>query len=391
MSTSITDNTAPVDWTDSKKWLWLLGPLLPMLCLLSLLIGYFYDVHLLYWLSPVIGTVIVPVLDFIVGTNKNNPPEEAMEELEASQFYRFILYAFLPSQFAVTIFGVFVAVADSTSGLDYIGLVITLGMVNGLGVNTAHELGHKKVSLDKWLSKVALAPIVYGHFFVEHNRGHHKHVATPLDPASARLGEGFWAFVPRAVGGGIASAWNIEKTRLSRKNKGPWTFENDNIQGWAITVVLFGGLTIWLGWAALPFLLLQAIDGLLMLEMINYLEHYGLCRKFNEKTNRYERCQPEHSWNSDHTVTNLFFYQLQRHSDHHANPTRPYRTLRHFDEAPQLPTGYTGMFLLVYFPPLWFAVMDKRVKAYYNGDLSRANVLPSKRAKFEKEWGTPAA
>lgn len=261
---------------------------------------------------------------------------------------------------------------------DLLGLAISVGIVNGIAINTAHELGHKKDKLDRWLARISLAPTFYGHFYVEHNRGHHKNVATPEDPASSRFGETFWAFWPRTVLGSLRSAWHLEAERLKRFNKGVWSTDNENLQSWALSVVLFGALLIAFGVVVLPYLLIQAVYGFSLLEVVNYLEHYGLQRRKNPD-GRYERCEPEHSWNSNHTVTNLFLYHLQRHSDHHANPTRRYQTLRHFANSPQLPSGYAGMITLAYFPPLWFAVMNKRVVAHYQGDLGRISMDPGRR------------
>ena len=200
-------------------------------------------------------------------------------------------------------------------------------------------------------------------FYVEHNRGHHVRVATPEDPASARYGESFWGFLPRSVIGAVKSGWRIEQQRLARQGHGVWNWRNHNLQAWSITVLLFGGLTAWAGWWMLGFLLFQGVYGFSLLEVVNYLEHYGLCRKKLDN-GRYERCQPHHSWNSNHIVTNVFLYHLQRHSDHHANPTRSYQSLRHFDGLPELPSGYAGMILLAYCPPLWFKVMNPRVVAH---------------------------
>lgn len=160
-----------------------------------------------------------------------------------------------------------------------LGLVITVGMINGIGINTAHELGHKTNSLERWLPKLTPAPVAYGHFFVEHNEGHHKNVATPEDPASSRMGETFWGFLPRTMAGSLRSAWSIEEARLARRGRGAWTTDNENLQAWAMTVVLFGGLTVWLGWLGWPallFLAVQAFYGAGLLEVINYIEHYGL-------------------------------------------------------------------------------------------------------------------
>ena len=159
---------------------------------------------------------------------------------------------------------------------------------------------------------------------------------------------------------------------MARKDLPTWHWRNDVLQAWAMTVVLFAACSLIWGWAALAFLVVQAALGASLLEVINYIEHYGLKRQQDEN-GRYERCQPRHSWNSNHTITNVLLYQLQRHSDHHANPTRPYQALRHFDDSPQLPSGYASMMMLAYIPPLWFRVMNPRVKAHYEGDLSLAN------------------
>ncbi len=264
-----------------------------------------------------------------------------------------------------------------------------MGIVSGIAINTAHELGHKRAGLERWLSKVALAQSGYGHFFIEHNRGHHVRVATPEDPASARLGESFWAFLPRTVAGSLRSAWGLERARLARGGRSSWTLRNDILNAWAMTALLFGGLTAAFGLVVLPYLLAQAVLGFCLLEVVNYLEHYGLLRQRRED-GRYERCRPEHSWNSNNVASNVLLYHLQRHSDHHANPTRRYQALRHVDEAPQLPTGYAGMILIALVPPLWRQVMDRRLLDHYGGDARRANIAPRARARVATRYGAPA-
>jgi alkane 1-monooxygenase len=265
-----------------------------------------------------------------------------------------------------------------------------MGVVNGIGINTAHELGHKRDSLERWLSRIALAPTGYGHFFIEHNRGHHVRVATPEDPASSRLGESFWAFLPRTVIGSLRSAWGIEAARLDRMGRSHWTLRNDILGAWAMTVALFAGLTIVFGPVVLPYLLLQAVLGFSLLEVVNYLEHYGLLRQKKED-GRYERCRAEHSWNSNNVASNVLLYHLQRHSDHHANPTRRYQALRHVDEAPQLPTGYAGMIVLAWIPPVWRRVMDHRLVEHYGGDVNRANIQPRARKRVLRRYAGAAA
>ena len=271
-----------------------------------------------------------------------------------------------------------------------LGLAFSVAMVAGIAINTAHELGHKTKNGERWLSKVALAQSGYGHFFIEHNRGHHVRVATPEDPASSRLGESFWAFLPRTVSGSLTSALHLERLRLDRVGKGFWTIHNDVLNAWAMTVVLFGGLCLAFGIEVLPWLAVQAVVGFSLLEVVNYLEHYGLRRQWDEEKGRYELCRPEHSWNSNNIASNVFLYHLQRHSDHHANPVRRYQALRHFDEVPELPSGYATMIVLAYATPLWRRVMDPKVVAHYGGDLSLANVQPRKRKKLAARWGTGA-
>lgn len=366
-------------WVDGKRYLWLLSPLVPVLVMASLWSYQTSGQGWALWGAFGLIYVLIPTLDFLIGTDKTNPPEDAVAPLEADRYYRLIVALYVPSQFVAVAWGAWIAATHSLAWWEYLGLVISVGVVSGIGINTAHELGHKNVPWERWLARLTLAPVAYGHFFVEHNRGHHIRVATPEDPASSRLGESFWAFLPRTMVGSLRSAWVLEKERLAKSGHGPWTWRNENLQAWSMTTVFFGALTVWLGPIVLPFLLLQALYGASLLEVVNYIEHYGLLRQRDPKTGRYERCKPEHSWNSNHIVTNLFLYQLQRHSDHHAHAMRRFQALRHFDESPQLPSGYASMLLLAYFPPLWSAVMDRRVLAHYGGDVSRANLQPSRR------------
>ena len=267
------------------------------------------------------------------------------------------------------IFGAYLFTASDLSWLGYdgglswparIGVALTVGVLGGIGINTAHELGHKKDSLERWLSKITLAQTAYGHFYIEHNRGHHVRVATPEDPASARFGETVWEFLPRSVWASLRSAWQLEAQRMRRLDKSPLSIDNDVLNAWLMSVVFWGALIAVFGPALIPFVIIQAVFGFTLLETVNYLEHYGLLRQ-KTANGRYERCTPEHSWNSDHLVTNLFLYHLQRHSDHHANPTRRYQTLRSIDGSPSLPSGYATMIALTYVPAVWRRVMDHRV------------------------------
>lgn len=386
MTTPTPSSAAP--WTDRKYLLWLASPFLPLLGFLSLLAGFLLKQPAIYWLMPVFFYAVLPLMDWLVGTDINNPPESAVAQLEANRYYRAIVYAYIPAQYATTIMAVWLATSGDISAASIVALVITAGLINGVAINTAHELGHKRADLEKWLAKITLAPVAYGHFFVEHNRGHHKNVATPRDPASSRMGETFYAFLPRTMIGSLRSAWELEGERLARQGKSVWSLENENLRAWSLTVLLFGALTLWLGTGALAFLAIQAFFGAALLEVVNYLEHYGLLRQWDERTQRYERCAPSHSWNSNNVVTNLLLYQLQRHSDHHANPTRRFQSLRHFDESPQLPSGYASMLILAYIPPLWFKVMNPRVARHYGGDVTKAHLYGPKREQLIRKWQT---
>ncbi len=393
----------PVEqWRDRKRYLWLMGLIPPTAIFLATALvwgfnqlGWTAVAPVWWWIGPLLVYVLLPILDRFFGPDGQNPPDEVMEMLENDKYYRYCTYIYIPFQLASLVVACYLWSATDLSwlGIDgglglisKIGLAISIGCVAGIGINTAHELGHKKDDLERWLSKITLAQSFYGHFYIEHNRGHHVRVATPEDPASSRFGESFWTFLPRSVWGSLRSSWSLEKARLDRLGKKPWTIRNDVLHSWLMSVVLFGVLVAVFGLSVLPFLVLQAVFGFCLLETVNYLEHYGLKRRRLD-SGRYERAAPEHSWNSDHICTNIFLYHLQRHSDHHANPTRRYQTLRSMDGAPNLPSGYASMIMLAYVPPLWRKVMDPKVLAHYGGDITRVNVQPSKRDRILARYG----
>src|ERR1700710_58516 len=380
----------PATWTDPKRYAWLLGLLVPLLPFMAWGLVSLTGLGVFWFWGPLFIFGVMPFLDTLIGKDSSNPPDSVVKYLEQDRYYRWCTYAFIPLQVVALVGGAALLAGDDLGLVEKLGLALTLGCVNGIGINTAHELGHKRASAERWLSKVALAPTGYGHFFIEHNRGHHVRVATPEDPASSRLGESFWAFLPRTVSGSLRSAWSIETARLDRLGKSHWSLHNDILGAWAMTLGLFAVLAIAFGPIVLPFLLLQAVIGFSLLEVVNYLEHYGL-RRDKREDGRYERCLPEHSWNSNNVASNVLLYHLQRHSDHHANPTRRYQALRHVKEAPQLPTGYAGMIVLAWFPPLWRRVMAPRLLEHLDGDVTRANIQPGKREKILARYGTGAA
>jgi alkane 1-monooxygenase len=373
-------------WRDPKRYGWLMGLIVPLLPLISWGLVELTGLGILWFYGPVLVFAIFPFFDIVRGLDDSNPPDSLIKWLEQDRYYRWCTYLFLPLQYAGLVFACWMWSKGGLSTVESIGLAVTTAMVSGIAINTAHELGHKRASNERWLSRVALAQSGYGHFFIEHNRGHHVRVATPEDPASARLGESFYAFLPRTVIGSLRSAWELERVRLARTKQSMWGIHNDILTAWAMTFVLFGVLAAIFGPVVLPYLLIQMVLGFSMLEVVNYLEHYGLLRQKRED-GRYELTRPEHSWNSNNVASNVLLYHLQRHSDHHANPIRRYQALRHVEEAPQLPTGYAGMMVLAVIPPLWRRVMDRRLLAHYGGDVTRANIHPPARERILARYG----
>ncbi|KWF85047.1 alkane 1-monooxygenase [Burkholderia cepacia] len=385
---AMTDGSAS-GWSDGKRYLWLLGALTITLPILAAQLALSTGLHVFWWFGPLFAFGVIPILDTLIGDDRDNPPEAVVPHLERERYYRLIVYLATLVEYVAFFACVWIVGTHALAWYDYVGFALSLGAATGISINTAHELGHKTDRFERWLAKITLAPVAYGHFYVEHNRGHHVRVATAEDPASARYGESFWAFLPRTVTGSIRSAWRLEKARLERLGHSPWTWRNEVLHAWAMTVVVWGIAITMAGKVVIPFLVIQAVYGASLLEVVNYVEHYGLGRR-KLPNGRYERCTPQHSWNSNHVVTNLFLYQLQRHADHHANPTRSYQALRHFDDSPQLPAGYATMILFAYVPPLWYRVMNPRVVAHYGGNMAQSNIKPSIRARVLAQYPATA-
>ena len=375
-----------ITYTDKKRYLWLISMLMPALPLMSVAIFYQTGMQWTLALPLAVSYLIFPLVDHLVGSDTNNPPEELVPQLEADGYYRALTMLTVPLHFVVLGVMAYVVGNNDLHPLSVMVMAIVAGGYSGLGINTAHELGHKHTALEQLMAKIALAVPAYGHFCVEHNGGHHVLVATPDDPASSKLGESIYAFTLREIPSTFVRGWNLEKKRLEKQGKATWSLQNNILQSYLLSLLLQGTLVLAFGWIMVPFLALHNFWAWYQLTSANYIEHYGLLRK-KRGDGRYERCQPHHSWNANYMMSNLALFHLQRHSDHHANPMRRYQSLRDFDDIPELPNGYYGMFLLAYIPKLWFKVMDKRVLAlpHINGDLSKVNILPSKlKATYEK-------
>jgi len=362
-----------LSWSDGRRQLWLVSLLLPMLPLPALWAWFVTGAEAWLWLTPAVVYGLAPLLDQWLAEDANNPPESRIRSLSADRWYRWLTWLAVPAVWLTVGVAAWVAASGVLSAFGWLGLAVSAGWSSGAGINAGHELGHKKNALERWLARFALAPACYGHFVVEHVRGHHRDVATPEDPASARYGESYYRFMLREIPGAFRRAWRLERERLAGLGRGPLDPRNENLQAWALSLLFWGGLLLALGPAVLPFMLVQALFAYSLLSAANYVEHYGLLRE-RLPDGRYERPAPRHSWNSNRVVSNLMLYQLQRHSDHHAWPARRYQCLRHFEEAPQLPTGYFGMFVIALVPPLWRRVMDSRVLAHVDGDWSRVNL-----------------
>jgi alkane 1-monooxygenase len=359
-------------YTDRKRHLWLLSTLFPLIPLVGMGTALWSGQQWMLWLPLLFVYGVIPLLDWMFPSDRSNPPEQLVPQLEADPYYRVLNHLTVPLHFVVLICGAWFVASQELAWGALLAHGLMVGAISGFGINTGHELGHKKNRLDRLAARLVLAVPFYGHFTMEHNIGHHAEVATPEDSASARFGESIYRFALREIPGGLRRGWRLEGERLRRQGPGAWSWRNEILQSYAVSLLLYGALVYAFGVVILPFLLLQAAWAWWQLTSANYIEHYGLLRAKNSD-GRYERCQPHHSWNANHLASNLVTFHLERHSDHHAWPARHYQSLRNFDDVPQLPSGYFGMFLLSYLPPLWRRVMDPRVLALVDGDLSRVN------------------
>jgi len=368
-------------YRDRKRYLWLLSIFVPALMNVGPLLYLRGHKVWVLWLPVAFNYIVMPLADYLVGEDPSNPPETAVAELEEDRYYRYITYAIVPVLWVTYIFAAWFVGRHVLPWYGVLAVILTAGSAGGYSINVGHELGHKQTGLERWFAKIILAPTGYGHFTLEHNRGHHVDVATFGDSASARMGEGLWSFASREMPGAVIRAWSIERQRLARRGKAAWDLSNEILHSWIITLAFYVVMVAWLGIRVLPFLVLSAIWANFQLTCANYVEHYGLLRR-TLTDGTVERCQPHHSWNSNHMFSNWALFHLQRHSDHHTYPGRRYQSLRHFDDLPTLPNGYFGMFTLAYFPPLWFRVMDPRLVHAVEADSSRINFKPAKRSQL---------
>lgn len=330
----------------------------PLIVLLSI-----YSKNYWSFSAVVILFMIIPFLELFTKGSTNNLNTIQEDIAKENKLYDWLIYGLVPLQYLILIYFLF-QVSDASLPFYFkLGATTAFGMACGvLGINAAHELGHRTTWYEQLMSKILLLTTLYMHFFIEHNRGHHRHVSTEIDPASARFGETVYAFYFRSIGGSWISAWHLESEKLKRKNLPFWSTKNEMLVFQIVQILLIVSIWLVFGGNTLFFFLLGSIMGILLLETVNYIEHYGLRRK--KTGDHYERTMPIHSWNSNHPIGRLILLELSRHSDHHFIANRKYQILRHFNESPQMPTGYPGMLLLSLLPPLWFKVMHSRIAAY---------------------------
>jgi alkane 1-monooxygenase len=304
------------------------------------------------WLTLVITFFLIPLLDAAVGTPAPGTPPVI------PALARWIPRLQLPLQAILLVQGI--RMSAGMEPLHLIVFAVAVGAVTGgMGITIAHELAHRPSLLDRLIAKALLVSVCYGHFTVEHIRGHHVRVGTPEDPATAPRGMNVYRFFVRSIVGSFVHAWKLEAIRLAHCGRSAWHPANWTLTGSVLSILLAVVAGWWGGTAGVLLFVVQAVVAIGLLETINYIEHYGLQRR--RVDGLYEPVHERHSWNADFTVSNWILFNLQLHSDHHTDMRRPYEQLRSAPDAPQLPAGYPALLMLALVPPLWFAAMDRRV------------------------------
>lgn len=315
--------------------------------------------------------IMIPGLELFVKADDTNLQRAEEEMVAQDPLYDWLLYLMVPVLYLMLWDFLTLISADKTLSLGTLGKVGAMGIICGaIGINVGHELGHRNSSFEQFLAKVLLLGSLYMHFYIEHNRGHHKKVGTPEDPATGRRGELVYQFWFRSMIMSYLSAWQIENRRVSKKYGTAFSIYNEMAIFTLVQLLLIFTIYWLFGGYALSMFLGAAVLGILQLETVNYIEHYGLAR-LQRGDGRYERVQPWHSWNSNHIVGRLFLFELSRHSDHHFIASKKYPILQHHEDSPQMPTGYPGMMLLSLIPPLWFAIMHKAIEGLPQGTSAR--------------------
>ena len=314
------------------------------------------------WSPMLYAWVLMPTIELFIRPDNNNLSMAEEELAKKDRMYDYLLYIIVVIQFAALF--VFLSSMQTHQLLwwEIAGRICSMGLLCGsFGINVAHELGHRINKYEQVFAKSLLLTSLYMHFFIEHNKGHHKNVATPEDPSSARYNEAVFTFYLRTIIFSYLSAWKIANNEMKKKGLPVLHWKNEMLQTQIIQLLFVAVIVLMFGWLITFYFLAAATIGFLLLETVNYIEHYGLQRKQRADGN-YERAMPQHSWNSNHILGRLMLFELSRHSDHHYLASKKYQVLQHHDDAPQLPTGYPGSMILAMLPPLWFYVMNKKIR-----------------------------
>ncbi len=334
--------------------------LIPVIIFMLAIIS-FNSIGLACYTAMLFAWVVVPGLELLLAPDPTNlsATEEALAKDDP--VYDWVLYSIVVIHIATLFYFLNSMQSHTLSLSDKIGRIMTMGLLCGtFGINLGHELGHRVKPHEKWLARIALMSSLYIHFYIEHNKGHHKRVATPEDPSTARFNEPIYEFWFRSIINCYTGAWKIANRETGKKGKPVFSLHNEMLQVQLIQLLFVVLIYLLFGFTIMLYFFMAAVFGILLLESVNYIEHYGLIRK-HLPGGKYERPMPEHSWNSDHLIGRLLLFELSRHSDHHYLASRKYQVLRHHDDSPQMPTGYPGMILLALVPPLWFRVMNRKV------------------------------
>jgi len=341
-----------------KKWTYLFVYLLPITVFASFNLSGFYT-----FLPIIIFYGFVPLLELIIPANHNNSID--IDKRLASKYFDIILYLAIPIQ-VIFLFYFFNKIGGQHSMTENVGMTLSMGLMCGVfGINIAHELGHRNTWYERLMAEILLLTSLEMHFIPYHNNGHHYNVATPTDPATARKWEPVYLFWIRSQIGSYFMAWRLENKRLKQKGKPALSLQNKVFVYSLVQLIFVTFIYYVYGTNTCLHFIAAAIFGILLLETVNYIEHYGLLRKKNEK-GRYERVMHRHSWNSDHPLGRAMLFELSRHSDHHYKASKKYQSLVSLPDNPQMPTGYPGMMLLSLIPPLWFWKMNKRIELISN-------------------------
>lgn len=339
--------------------------LTPLLVFLLAMLA-FNSTGILTYAAVFFAWILIPAIELMLPPNPRNLSAAEEELARKNPVYDWILYCIVMLQILSVFYFLYQMKTEASilSISDILGRVLTMGLLCGtFGINVGHELGHRVKPHEKWLARFSLMSSLYIHFYIEHNKGHHKRVATFDDPSTARYGEPVYLFWFRSIKNCYLGAWEIANRETRKKGKPVFSLHNEMLQIQFIQLIFV--LILWLvyGWPVILYFFMAALIGILLLESVNYIEHYALQRK-EIAPGKFERAQPEHSWNSDHVIGRLLLFELSRHSDHHYLASKKYQLLNHHQEAPQMPTGYPGMIILALLPPLWFLVMHRQINLF---------------------------